>query len=350
MISLTESLSVSLLNKVSTDIIYLNFAKAFDSVCHDLILTKLKNRYGIDGRLLKFLKSYLQNRKQRVVLDNYTSDTIDVLSGVPQGSIIGPLLFVLFINNIYKSLNNSTNVALYADDTKMWRLINSNKDCEILQKDINSLHEWCAQNKMKFHPKKCKVLTVSNNETPVFIDELPFTTTFYTIGQDIIDYTDSQKDLGIYMNAKLDWSEHQAFILNKAHQMLGLTKRTCHFITDLRRRRSLYLTLVRSNFEHCSIIWRPCYNTDIAKFESLQKKAIKWINRKDFSHYGDEKYLPKCRELDILPLDLHFKLNDLLFFHKVINNIIPVSHPEYIKPYSGNSRLRSNRLDSLSYI
>ena len=70
----------------------------------------------------------------------------------------------------------------------------------------------------------------------------------------MIEYTDSQKDLGIYMNAKLDWSEHQAFILNKAHQMLGLTKRTCHFITDLRRRRSLYLTLVRSNFEHCSII------------------------------------------------------------------------------------------------
>ena len=244
MISLTESLSVSLLNKVSTDIIYFDFAKAFDSVCHDLILTKLKNQYGIDGRLLKFLKSYLQNRKQRVVLDNYTSDTIDVLSGVPQGSIIGPLLFVLFINDIYKSLNNSTNVALYADDTKMWRQINSNKDCEILQKDINLLYEWCAQNKMKFHPEKCKVLTVSNNETPAFIDELPFTTIFYTIGQDIIDYTDSKKDLGIYMNAKLDWSEHQAFILNKAHQMLGLTKRTCHFITDLRRRRSLYLTLV----------------------------------------------------------------------------------------------------------
>ena len=97
---------------------------------------------------------------------------------------------------------------------------------------------------MKFHPDKCKVLTVSNNETPLFIEVLPFTTTFYLIGQDIIDYTDSQKDLGIYINTKLDWTEHQTFILNKAHQMLGLTKRTCHFINDLRKRRSLYLTLV----------------------------------------------------------------------------------------------------------
>ena len=119
---------------------------------------------------------------------------IDVLSGVPQGSIIGPLLFFLFINDIYKSLNSSTNVALYADDTKMWQQINSHRDCEILQKDINSLNEWCTQNKMKFHPEKCKVLNVSNNETPMFIDELTFTTTFYKIGQDIIDYTDSQKD------------------------------------------------------------------------------------------------------------------------------------------------------------
>ena len=165
-----------------------------------------------------------------------------------------------------------------------------------------------------------------------------------------IDYTDSEKDLGIYINTKLDWTEYQTFILNKAHQMLGLTKRTCHFINDLRKRRSLYLTLVRSNFEHCSVVWRPCYSTDIKKFESLQKKAVKWINKEEFSHYGDEKYLHKCKELDILPLDLHFKLNDLLFFHKVIHNTIPVSLPEYIKKYTGNSRLRSRYLDSLSYV
>ena len=111
------------------------------------------------------MKNYLQNRKQRVVLDNHISDTVDVLSGVPQGSIIGPLLFVLFINDIYKNLDKGTNVVLYADDTKMWRQIDSHRDCKILQKDITALNEWCIQNKMKFHPDKCKVLTVSNNET-----------------------------------------------------------------------------------------------------------------------------------------------------------------------------------------
>ena len=295
------------------------------------------------------MKNYLQNRKQRVVLDNHISVTVDVLSGVPQGFIIGPLLFALFINNIYKNLDQGTNVALYADDTKMWRQIDSHRDCKILQ-DITALNEWCIQNEMKFHPDKCKVLTVSNNETPLFIPVLPFTTTFYLIRQDIIDYTDSQKDLGIYINTKLDWTEHQTFILNKAHQMLGLTKRTCHFINDLRKRRSLYLTLVRCNFEHCSVVWRPCYSTDITKFESLQKKAIKWINKEEFSYHGDEKYLHKCKELDILPLNLHFKLNDLLFFHKFIHNTIPVSLPEHIKKYTGNSRLRSRYLDSLSYI
>ena len=133
MINLIDSLSTAVLNNTATDIIYFDFAKAFDSVNHDLILKKLKNFYGIDGRMLKFIRSYLQDRKQRVVLDNHISDEVKVLSGVPQGSILGPLLFVLFINDIYANINADTNIELYADDTKIWRQINSNNDCEILQ-------------------------------------------------------------------------------------------------------------------------------------------------------------------------------------------------------------------------
>ena len=125
--------------EIGTDIIYFDFAKAFDTVSHDLILKKLKTQHNIDGTLLKFFTEYLRSRKQRVILDNVISESVDVLSGVPQGSILGPLLFVLFINDIYANIDNDSKIALFADDTKIWRDINSESDCETLQNDINTL-------------------------------------------------------------------------------------------------------------------------------------------------------------------------------------------------------------------
>ena len=120
LLSFTNSIAVSLHDKVGVDVVYFDFAKAFDTVSHDLILLKLKNQNNIDGNLVKFFVNYLQGRKQRVILDNCSSEFIDVLSGVPQGSILGPLLFILFINDIYKGIDKDTNIGLYADDTKMW--------------------------------------------------------------------------------------------------------------------------------------------------------------------------------------------------------------------------------------
>ena len=111
--------------------------------------------------MLKFLRGYLQDRKQRVVLDNHISEEVKVLSDVPQGSILGPLLFVLFINDIYTNIDPNTNIELYANDTKMWRRINSIHDYKFLQNDIKSLYKWELDNKMKFHSGKCKVLTIN---------------------------------------------------------------------------------------------------------------------------------------------------------------------------------------------
>ena len=112
-----------MIHTLSTDVVYFDFSKAFDSVNHDLILGKLKNSYFIDGRLLKFLKNYLCEREQSVVLDGVKSSSKPVLSGVPQGSILGPLLFVLFINDLHEGISTDTHIALYADDTKIWRSI-----------------------------------------------------------------------------------------------------------------------------------------------------------------------------------------------------------------------------------
>ena len=114
----------------------------------------------------------------RVILDNCSSEFIDVLSGVPQGSILGPLLFVLFINDIYKGIDKDTNIGLYADDTKMWRKIFSEHDCVLLQKDINTLYDWSLKNKMHFYLEKCKILQIHNNE-PLCTRILPLTKYYY---------------------------------------------------------------------------------------------------------------------------------------------------------------------------
>ena len=345
----TESIARSLHEKIGTDVIYFDFAKAFDTVSHDLILNKLKSQYSIDGTLLKFFTEYLRNRKQRVILDNVISESVDVLSGVPQGSILGPLLFVLFINDIYENINKDSNIALFADDTKIWRDINSELDCETLQNDINTLSIWSRNNKMSFHPDKCKALSIYDCR-PVFVKVLPFGLRYYYINGNIIEFCENERDLGVIVSSNFKWDEQHDKILKKTHQMLGFTKRTCHFIKDTRKRRSIYLSLVRSNFEHGSIIWRPITETEISDFEKLQKKALKWILKEENMHYDDETYLKKCYQANLTPMKIFFDINDFSFFHKIVHGKVPILLPEYIELYKGQGRLRQANLDSLSYV
>ena len=156
LIPFVDRLSEALNNQSRVDVVYFDFAKAFDCVNHDLILKKLKCKFGIDGLLLQFLKNYLQDRMQQVVINGSVSNPLPVHSGVPQGSILGPLLFILFIDDISDTLNEGTELILYADDTKIWREIVCDEDQFLLQKDIDNLFQWSISNKMKFHPDKCK--------------------------------------------------------------------------------------------------------------------------------------------------------------------------------------------------
>ena len=199
---------------MGVDVIYFDFSKAFDNVSHDIILNKLKTQYNIDGAPLKFFANYLQGRRQRVVLENAESECVDVLSGVPQGSILGPLLFLLFINDICIGLNKDTNIGQYADDTKIWREIHTESDCAVLQNDIDTLFKWSIKNKMKFHPDKCKVIQIYENE-PLCTKVLPIAKFRYYLNNDILDYTECEKDLRVLVNKNFKWDDHQLKVLNK---------------------------------------------------------------------------------------------------------------------------------------
>ena len=279
MVGFTDSvvLSINDTKVMSTDVIYFDFSKAFDSVNHDIILYKLKYFYGIDGRLLKFMKNYLSGREQCVILDGHKSSSKSVLSGVPQGSILGPILFVLFINDLPQGLHSDTNLALYADDTKIWRTIKTDDDTAKLQLDIDYLDRWAKANKMSFNLDKCKVLSIKPRASPFAM--LPFSIHRYHMAENLLAYADSERDLGVNVNSNFDFNDHCEIILTKANQKYGMLKRNFHFVQDMKRRRVLYLSLVRSQFEHCSQVWRPNCKTMFEKFEKFQAKCLKWILR-----------------------------------------------------------------------
>ena len=143
---------------LQSDIVYLDLAKAFDSVSHQRLLLKL-SRYGVSGKLLQWFESYLGGRGQQCLVHGFTSSRSPVPSGVPQGSILGPLLFLVYVNNLPPMIQNR--IALFADDSKCSSVIESLQDYESLQKDLDSLHSWTDNWHLKFNTSKCEVPNVT---------------------------------------------------------------------------------------------------------------------------------------------------------------------------------------------
>ena len=340
LLPLIDKFSVAMNNKSRIDTIYFDFAKAFDSVNHDLILLKLKNKFGIDGQLLKFLRDYLCNRFQQVAINGTLSGPLPVLSGVPQGSILGPLLFIIFIDDICDQISEGTNLELYADDTKIWREIICDNDQTILQKDIQSLFNWSVKNLMTFHPDKCKAMAITNK----FLDyPLPFYEFWYHLDDKLLNYVDFEKDLGISIDHKLCWTKHCETVIEKATKQFNLLRRTCYYMKNSNQRRLLYLTLVRSLFEHCCQIWSPQNPTSLVMFNKLQKRAVKWILKEQMESYSNIEFLSKQKELDILPMEFKFLFSDLTLFFQIVNKDVNIELPYYICKIESQDVLKVTR-------
>lgn len=235
---------------------------------------------------------------------------------------------------------------LYADDTKIWRRIESWEDHSILQRDIDVLHKWSILNKMKFHPQKCKVLTVESSYRSEYSiwNILPFTVFVYYMNGNELEFAQNEKDLGVVVNGRLSWDEHLLALLLKVSSRLGLMKRTLHFVNDIKQKRVFYLVLVRSLFEHCCEIWRPTTVLMLSKVEVLQRRAVKWILGEQDHHYNDYEYLKRLKDLDILPMEYKFVYTDLVQFFKIYHGMSVVKLPSYLVNVSNNDRcrLRSN--------
>ena len=198
---------------------------------------------------------------------------------------------------------------------------------------------------MKFHPEKCKILSVSNFHENS-LQELPFYYFLYELDNVILGYTDEEKDLGILTTTKFSFKAHQTFILNKAVTQFNILRRTYHFVNNSKKRRTLYLTLVRSLFNHCSEIWCPSGQA-VVPFENFQKRCIKWILKETYMPYSESEYYEKLKYLEILPMDYFFLKHDMHLFYKVIHEVIPIKLPKEIV----RSRLctRSSHNDNLIF-
>ena len=192
-------------NNETIDAIYMDFMKAFDKVPHKRLIHKLRS-YGISEQSCTWVESFLSQRKQRVHLNGKFSRWHGVTSGIPQGSVLGPILFVIFINDLPNSVSSTT--YLFADDTKLYRNIKVEDDRTILQEDLDSLFDWSAQWLLKFHPDKCKVLKIRNKRKVV--DNRSYTMKTYEGSVTSLEIVEGEKDIGVNVDSHLTFEKHMA--------------------------------------------------------------------------------------------------------------------------------------------
>ena len=315
-----------------TDVIYTDFAKAFDTVPHDLLVKKLV-KMGFSGNLLSWLKSYLSNRYQCVVLDGVTSSMLKVTSGVPQGSILGPLLFLIYINDLPEVLKHSS-ALLFADDTKIYRMCNVNcvDDCKKLQCDLDALLSWCTKWRLNVNIAKCKILSVTKSRSPVVFD--------YHINGILVERVSEFNDLGILIQNNLSWNSHVKKTVAKARKMLGLIRRTVGYKAPQSVKLQLYTTLVRSNLEYCTQAWNSLTLKNRLKIERVQRAASRYI-----LDYPDARYPERLSMLNLLPLSFRRDLLDLNFFYKCLNGQYELDLAPHVQFTCNNSVMTRSSQD-----
>ena len=248
-----------------TDVIFLDFQKAFDKVPHNRLLDKLSH-YGITGTVLTWIKSFLLGRKQRVRLHEAVSPWEEVRSGIPQGSVLGPSLFIIFINSLPDAVTSSE-IFLFADDAKIFRQIVAQQDQDDLQKDLNSLYDWTKNSLLQFNSEKCSTMTISRQ---------PAEERKYYMNGNELKRTHTERDLGVIIDEKLTFEEHISSKIKKANSMIGLIRRTYTYLDD-RTFLLLYKALVRPHLEYCNQIWHPYLQKHIAALENVQRRATRMI-------------------------------------------------------------------------
>ena len=297
-----------------TDVIYTDYSAAFQSVNHKLLVHKLHKSYNISGNAIKWLQSFLSDRKQRVAVNGKCSGWTPVRSGTPEGSQLSPLLFALFVNDLPDKIQ--TNILLFADDVKLYHKVANPHDAELLQSDLNRLVAWSEEWKLNLNPSKCHSFRMTLRRKPILAT--------YKIRLFVLRHVEKVRDLGVWLDSKLTFSAHVDFIVGKANRAMGVLIRslqTCRTAGGLQTGPILaaYFGNVRSILEYGCVIWGGAAPTHLKRLDSIQHKFLSWLSYSQQSRPAHfTSYHDLLHHFKVSSLEKRRFQYDVCFVHKVV--------------------------------
>ena len=305
--------------------IILDFSKAFDRVPHERLMVKL-GHYGIRGATQRWIRAFLTNRTQQVLVEGATSDSIPVVSGVPQGTVLGPLLFLLFINDLPDCVQSKTR--LFADDCILYRRIKSQQDCDLLQDDLNQLAVWEKKWGMAFHPDKCSTIRISRSRKPF--------TRNYSLKGHVLTTEDSTRYLGVELQSNMAWNKHMDQTIKKGNSMLGFLRRNLK-VSNESTKTAAYSSLIRPILEYCCTVWSPHTQEYINKLEMVQRRAARYVTNR---YHNTSSVTSMLDHLEWESLEARRTKCQLTMMFKIIHDLVDIPQEEYLTPASKRTRTR----------
>ena len=292
-------------NNQTRTVVYIDFARAFDTVSRPKLMTKLQG-YGITGNLLQFISSFLHERNQKTRVGQSVSNAVQLTSGIVQGSCLGPLLFLIYINDVTAIFDELVKPKLFADDLKLYTSVKSNDDCKLLQANLDKLAQWANDWQLKISSTKCCVLDIGRKTDAV---------NCYIDGQ-LLPSVDQVNDLGITLDSKLRFSIHINKIVKKSITRANLILK-CFYSRDTSTLIKAFKVYVRPIIEYCSPAWSPHLVKDIILLESVQRKFTKRL-----PGMRNIPYSQRLKLLNLERLDVRRLRADLMLAYKIVFGVI----------------------------